>query len=86
MMMKCIRRSLLLFNGERVTEGQTFDAPEPYASDYINGKIAVRVAEPARANDPVPPVYPEDSVATQTEPETPDDAAGSPKVGKKKGR
>lgn len=66
MKLKCIRASLVLATGERVVFGQEFDAGEPYAHDYLNGNIAVRVIEtpwlapatppePTKANEePVP--------------------------------
>lgn len=60
MQLICKVQRLFLADKTLVFFDEIFDAPEPYATDYIKGNIAIPVAVPTREEKPVEiPVAPE---------------------------
>ena len=72
-LLKFLRATLLTHDGKTIVHGETFDAPEPYATDYINGGLAVKVEPEKLTNVKVPEPAPieqvEAEIVSSTEPE-----------------
>ena len=74
-LLKFLRATLLTHDGKTIVHGETFDAPEPYATDYINGGLAVKVEPENLPNVKVPEPEPapieqvEAEIVSSSEPE-----------------
>ena len=64
-LLKFLRATLLTHDGKTVVHGETFDAPEPYATDYINGGLAARVEPEKLTNVKVPEPEPIEQVEAE---------------------
>ena len=64
-LLKFLRATLLTHDGKTIVHGETFDAPEPYATDYINGGLAARVEPEKLTNVKVPEPAPIEQVEAE---------------------
>ena len=64
-LLKFLRATLLTHDGKTIVHGETFDAPEPYATDYINGGLAVKVEPEKLTNVKVPEPAPIEQVEAE---------------------
>jgi outer membrane biosynthesis protein TonB len=70
MLLKFLRSTLITHDGRMVTFGETFEAPEPYASDYIQANMAVEVVVPVVVTpEPIPEPAPAPAPVTAPTPD-----------------